>query len=60
MKTRSGKVARKTRETDVTLALRLEPGAAVVATGVPFFDHMLEQLSRHGGMALEVRAKGDL
>jgi imidazoleglycerol-phosphate dehydratase len=37
-----------------------QPGPADVATGVPFFDHMLEQLSKHGGMALEVRAKGDL
>ena len=53
-------MTRKTRETDVALALRLEPGPAVVSTGVPFFDHMLEQLSKHGGMALEVRARGDL
>ncbi len=57
---RAGKVARKTRETDVTVALRLSPGAARVSTGVPFFDHMLEQLSKHGGMQLAVRAKGDL
>jgi imidazoleglycerol-phosphate dehydratase len=57
---RSGKVARKTRETDVTVSLSLGPGPASVATGVPFFDHMLEQLSKHGGMALEVRARGDL
>ena len=60
LKARSGKVNRKTRETDVALALRLEPGTAVIATGVPFFDHMLEQLSKHGGMALEVRATGDV
>jgi len=53
-------VARKTRETDVALSLRLEPGQAAISTGVPFFDHMLEQLSKHGGMALEVSAKGDL
>ncbi|HEX7488845.1 MAG TPA: imidazoleglycerol-phosphate dehydratase HisB [Anaeromyxobacteraceae bacterium] len=57
---RAGKVSRKTRETDVELALRLEPGPAAIDTGVPFFDHMLEQLSKHGGMALTVKAKGDL
>jgi imidazoleglycerol-phosphate dehydratase len=57
---RAGKVSRKTRETDVELSLRLEPGPAVIDTGVPFFDHMLEQLSKHGGMALTVKAKGDL
>ena len=57
---RAGKVSRKTRETDVELSLRLEPGPATIDTGVPFFDHMLEQLSKHGGMALTVKAKGDL
>ncbi|HET6414352.1 MAG TPA: imidazoleglycerol-phosphate dehydratase HisB [Anaeromyxobacter sp.] len=57
---RRGAVARKTKETDVRVSLRLEPGEAAIATGIPFFDHMLEQISRHGGMALEVRAKGDL
>jgi imidazoleglycerol-phosphate dehydratase len=57
---RAGKVSRKTRETDVELSLRLEPGPAAIDTGVPFFDHMLEQLSKHGGMALTVKAKGDL
>ncbi len=60
MRVRGGKVSRKTRETDVALALRLEPGPAVIATGVPFFDHMLEQLARHGGLTLQVRAAGDL
>jgi imidazoleglycerol-phosphate dehydratase len=60
VKARSGKVARKTRETDVRLELRLAPGPAAIATGVPFFDHMLEQLSKHGGMALTVKAAGDL
>ena len=60
VKPRGGKVVRKTRETDVALSLHLGPGAAAISTGVPFFDHMLEQLSKHGGMALEVRAQGDL
>jgi imidazoleglycerol-phosphate dehydratase len=57
---RRGTVARKTKETSVEVDLWLEPGEASVATGIPFFDHMLEQLSRHGGMALAVKAKGDL
>ncbi len=57
---RAGRVARKTRETDVRVALDLAGGPAEVSTGVPFFDHMLEQLSRHGGMGLAVRARGDL
>jgi imidazoleglycerol-phosphate dehydratase len=57
---RQGKVARKTRETDVAVALALRPGPARNATGLPFFDHMLEQLARHGGLSLTVKAKGDL
>ncbi|HUL61172.1 MAG TPA: imidazoleglycerol-phosphate dehydratase HisB [Anaeromyxobacteraceae bacterium] len=57
---RAARIARKTKETDVAVDLRLSPGAARVATGVPFFDHMLEQLSKHGGMALAVKAAGDL
>ena len=57
---RSGKVERSTKETQVAISLALSPGEAKIDTGVPFFDHMLEQLSKHGGLALEVRAKGDL
>ena len=57
---RRGKVARRTKETSVEVDLRLAPGEARIATGLPFFDHMLEQISRHGGMALSVRARGDL
>jgi imidazoleglycerol-phosphate dehydratase len=57
---RKGRVARRTRETDVQVRLDLEGGPARIATGVPFFDHMLEQLSRHGGMGLRVEARGDL
>jgi imidazoleglycerol-phosphate dehydratase len=55
-----GAVSRKTRETDVEVALVLEPGAPDIGTGVPFFDHMLEQIARHGGLTLTARAKGDL
>ena len=57
---RTGRAARKTRETDVRVALDLSGGPAEVSTGVPFLDHLLEQLSRHGGMGLAVRARGDL
>ena len=59
-KKRQGRIARKTRETDVAVALSLGPGPSEIATGVPFFDHMLEQLSKHGGLALQVKAVGDL
>jgi imidazoleglycerol-phosphate dehydratase len=55
-----GAVSRKTRETDVRVELALGPGEPDISTGVPFFDHMLEQIARHGGMALTARARGDL
>ena len=52
---------RSTRETDVEIRLDLDgTGRTDVSTGLPFFDHMLFQLGRHGGFDLEVRAKGDL
>ena len=57
---RRGSVARRTKETSVEVDLRLAPGEASIDTGVPFFDHMLDQIARHGGMTLTVRAKGDL
>ena len=57
---RSGRVARRTRETRVRVAVRLDGGPARISTGVPFLDHMLEQLARHGGLGLEVNARGDL
>jgi imidazoleglycerol-phosphate dehydratase len=62
MRKAAGKKAlkRKTRETDIEVELGLFPGEASISTGVPFFDHMLEQISRHGGMALTVKATGDL
>jgi imidazoleglycerol-phosphate dehydratase len=57
---RRGEVARRTKETSVEVALQLEPGEVRVETGLPFFDHMLDQIGRHGGLTLRVRAKGDL
>ncbi len=58
--TRSARVTRKTNETDVSVQLDLEGGSVDVSTGVPFFDHMLDQVGRHGHLGLDVRAKGDL
>jgi imidazoleglycerol-phosphate dehydratase len=54
-------VRRTTRETDVTVALDLDgSGAADVATGVGFYDHLLGSLAHHGLLDLEIRAGGDL
>jgi imidazoleglycerol-phosphate dehydratase len=53
--------SRATKETTIDVSLDLDgTGQAVVDTGLPFFDHMLSQLGRHGGFDLTVMAKGDL
>jgi imidazoleglycerol-phosphate dehydratase len=58
---RTGTVARKTKETDLRVVVDLDgTGEAQVDTGIPFFDHMLDTLARHGGLTLEARCKGDL
>jgi imidazoleglycerol-phosphate dehydratase len=58
---RKASIARKTKETDVRLKLNLDGrGTARIETGVRFFDHMLEQIAKHGAMDLEIMAKGDL
>src|SRR5918999_1527380 len=57
---RSARVERATSETKVSVALDLDGGTVRAATGVPFFDHMLDQLGRHGRLGLEVDADGDL
>ena len=58
---RDATIARKTKETDIEVTLDLDgTGAYDVSTGIGFLDHMLEQLSRHSLIDLEVRAKGDL
>ena len=52
---------RSTKETDISVRLDLDgQGKVEVSTGLPFFDHMLEQLGRHGGFDLALTAKGDL
>jgi imidazoleglycerol-phosphate dehydratase len=53
--------SRKTAETTIDVTLDLDGGGtATVATGLPFFDHMVSQLGKHGGFDLTVRAQGDL
>lgn len=58
---RAADIQRTTRETDVSVSLRLDgTGQGHIETGVPFLDHMLESFARHGFFDLEVRAAGDL
>lgn len=58
---RRADIARRTGETDVRLLLELDgTGEGERETGVAFFDHMLDALSRHGGLDLDVRVDGDL
>jgi imidazoleglycerol-phosphate dehydratase len=53
-------IERKTNETDIRVAVDLDGGTVSVRTGVPFFDHMLDQLGRHGRLGLDIEATGDL
>lgn len=53
-------VGRKTKETEITVALELEGGDVCVNTGVGFFDHMLTALGFYAGFGLEISAQGDL
>ena len=58
---RKGRVARTTKESDVLVEIDLDgTGEVVVDTGVPFFDHMLSQLGKHGAFDLTVKTKGDI
>jgi imidazoleglycerol-phosphate dehydratase len=59
--TRTGRFERKTKETEIAVQVDLDgSGAAEVATGIPFFDHMLETLAKHGAFDLKLSCKGDL
>jgi len=58
---RQAQVTRKTLETQISLKLDLDgTGKSKLATGIGFFDHMLDQVARHGMFDLEIEAKGDL
>lgn len=55
------RIVRDTKETRITLELDLDSmGSGRISTGLPFFDHMLEQIPNHGGVSLAIEAKGDL
>ena len=58
---RTGQVSRNTKETQLEVKVDLDGrGDATVSTGVPFFDHMLETLARHGAFDAQIRCTGDL
>jgi imidazoleglycerol-phosphate dehydratase len=57
---RRARTDRVTNETRIEVTLDLDGGDVAVETGVPFFDHMLDQLGRHGHLGLSIRAEGDL
>ena len=61
MSTRSASRSRTTKETSIDISMDIDgTGSSDVQTGLPFFDHMLDQLGRHGGFDLKVLATGDL
>ncbi|MDO6436989.1 bifunctional histidinol-phosphatase/imidazoleglycerol-phosphate dehydratase HisB [Cyclobacterium sp. 1_MG-2023] len=58
---RKAEVVRKTAETNIDIKLNLDgTGNSTINTGLPFFDHMLDQLAKHGGCDLEIKVEGDL
>lgn len=58
---RKAELVRNTSETEIAMSLNLDgTGKATIDTGIPFFDHMLDQIARHGQMDLSIEVKGDL
>jgi len=61
LENRVAEISRKTKETDIRIHLNLDgTGISNISTGILFFDHMLDQLARHGQMDLDIKVKGDL
>lgn len=61
LENRTASIIRKTNETDIKINLNLDgTGKSKIETGLAFFDHMLDQIARHGQMDLEIQVKGDL
>jgi len=61
LENRVAEISRKTKETDIRIQLNLDgTGISNISTGILFFDHMLDQLARHGQMNLDISVKGDL
>ncbi|RYC51232.1 bifunctional histidinol-phosphatase/imidazoleglycerol-phosphate dehydratase HisB [Flagellimonas olearia] len=61
LENRIGEISRKTNETDIQIKLNLDgTGKSDIQTGLAFFDHMLDQLARHGQMDLDIKVDGDL
>ena len=61
MSARSAQIVRETKETKIRVEVDLDrAGTARISTGIGFFDHMLEQIARHGGLGLTIEAQGDL
>ncbi|MCL9809519.1 bifunctional histidinol-phosphatase/imidazoleglycerol-phosphate dehydratase HisB [Flavobacterium luminosum] len=61
LKSRTASVVRKTNETDIAIQLNLDgSGKSKIDTGIAFFDHMLDQIARHGQMDLDITVRGDL
>src|SRR4026208_2507084 len=58
---RTGAVQRTTKETSIDLSIEIDgTGTTEISTGIPFYDHMLEQVGKHGGFDLHIAANGDL
>jgi len=61
LENRSASIVRKTNETDIEITVNLDgTGKSNINTGIDFFDHMLDQIARHGQMDLDIQVKGDL